>query len=172
MPLAKLHEVETKMKILILSILLLSLSAEIAETRILGLDCPLRFVGISPRIDQLSLPSELFQESTLEIVQLLSPRTEGFAVIRVEESAREAIYASYRSEANLHFQKFTLSEGSRSVSWRAASTDGRPPAILPGHYRLVLRYLSPNSPESGDNRICLAMSNSFEIDKEYVLIGS
>lgn len=138
-------------------------------------NCPVEFAEIpSPLLDgNLEIVSLL--APGLQVLAIPRPISEGLFVARADSPASEAVHIEYLVD-EVETLDYPLSLRLSGITWRTAAWEGPKSRIEaeipPGHYRVLLRYVSPNSPKDRANGslICLALSPTFELTRTMLLL--
>lgn len=134
--------------------------------------CPIEFENFPPGLSSEDLLRVRLRGSDLGSIGVLASPQEGFAVVRAEAESIESTYVSYRSREAPHSRRFELQLGTNGLTWFTASEKRADSVrvVQAGTYRLLLHYRSPSESSSEGALLCLALSPTFEVRKNFLLL--
>lgn len=166
---------------------------------LLVLTCPWAMEGEEPfnvvseqctvRFDDIPLSySDLrevgrFDSTSHQSIRRLSPSEEGLFLVRVDSLDRTPIYSSYWAEERKSRVQ-TLPSSFGALTERRVTEPSDPDLleadVVPGYYRVVLRYYPPESEEASSKErrrrrkakrvlLCEAISPAMELEQEFTL---
>lgn len=135
--------------------------------------CPVAIGGIAKDDSNPPISFSLLGIDKLTHLEIIKPSENGFFAVLSEGEGSAGTVLEFQVESRRETTRVPVDQLLASLAWSTAVSTGSRLAgtVSPGHYKLVLTYVSGEAPSEGKaQRLCMAISETFEVVQGFKLL--